>query len=154
MISTSAGPARRLLLARMTPSRRASSHALTFSQVRSACACGSTPLCRTPLTPADLDLFVPDFRWNEIRISSGGSNSFAFWDDMRIEKGAPSTSIGTNYCGPATAHSGGLFAEITASGSAVAADNNVTLVASSMPGGQFGFFLNSITPAFVPNPRR
>lgn len=56
---------------------------------------------------------------------------------------------GTNYC-MATANSTGVAASISASGSNVAANNDLTLAASDLPINQFGFFLVSATQSFVP----
>jgi len=63
--------------------------------------------------------------------------------------GAP---IGTNYCDPAVANSTGLPAEISAVGSELVADNNVTLFAKQLPPNQAGYFLTSLTSGFVQNP--
>lgn len=57
--------------------------------------------------------------------------------------------LGTNYC-TAAANSTGAAAAISAVGSDVAASNNLTLNASSMPNNQFGIFVVSATQGFVP----
>jgi hypothetical protein len=49
--------------------------------------------------------------------------------------------IGCNYCGPAVPNSAGLSGVMSAAGSTVAADNNVTLTASDLPANVFGYFL-------------
>jgi len=54
------------------------------------------------------------------------------------------TSLGTNYC-TAIANSTGGTASITATGSNVAADNDLTLTATGMPAQQFGIFVTSQT---------
>jgi hypothetical protein len=59
---------------------------------------------------------------------------------------------GTTYCSPAVPNSTGLPGEISAMGSVLAADNNLTLTASNLPLNSFGFFLTSTTQGFVPNP--
>ena len=64
---------------------------------------------------------------------------------------ATEETIGTNYCMTNPNSSGG-FAVIGATGSTLASANDVTLQASGMPAGQFGFFLNSQTPGFIGNP--
>ncbi|MCP3917126.1 MAG: hypothetical protein GY711_16380 [bacterium] len=51
--------------------------------------------------------------------------------------------IGMNYCGPAVANSSGAPARMSASGSFAVASNDVTLTASDLPPGQFGYFLVS-----------
>jgi hypothetical protein len=60
-------------------------------------------------------------------------------------------NIGTNYC-TAVPNSTGQTAEISAVGSVVVADNNVTLIATNLPDNSFGYFLNSRTQGFVANP--
>lgn len=60
--------------------------------------------------------------------------------------------LNTNYCGPAVTNSSGQPGVISATGSAVAADNDVTLLASNLPTNQFGYFLNSQTQGFVVSP--
>lgn len=54
------------------------------------------------------------------------------------------TSIGTDFCAAAV-NSSGAAGAITARGSEVAADNDLTLTASSLPPGQFGIFVVSPT---------
>ena len=64
--------------------------------------------------------------------------------------GGPMT-IGTNYC-MANANSTGSIGVQSALGSATVADNDVTLVASSLPNNSFGFFIASLDQGFVANP--
>lgn len=52
----------------------------------------------------------------------------------------------------ANADSTGATGQITGSGSNVAADNNLTLLADRLPSSSFGFFLTSQTQGFIPNP--
>ncbi len=54
-----------------------------------------------------------------------------------------------SYCGPAVQNSTGLSGVISATGSNIASDNDVTLQATDLPQNQFGYFLNSMTQAFV-----
>ncbi len=78
-------------------------------------------------------------------------NSFAI---SRVEftyMTGPGT-LGTNYCSPGVPNSTGNSGEITATGSAVALDNNVTLTASNLPNNAFGYFLTSRTQGVVPQP--
>jgi len=63
-----------------------------------------------------------------------------------------STGLGVSYCGPAVSNTSGGPAVLTAAGSNVAANNNVTLTAASMPANQFGFFLTSQMQGLVMNP--
>ena len=58
-------------------------------------------------------------------------------------------NLGVNYC-PATPNSTGNAAEISATGSNTASDNDVTLAASGVPPMQFGIFLTSMTQAATP----
>lgn len=60
-------------------------------------------------------------------------------------------SLGTNYCA-AVANSTGATGSISASGSILAASNDVTLTGSGLPSGQFGIFVTSAVSGFVPNP--
>jgi hypothetical protein len=72
----------------------------------------------------------------------------------RVWNGSFCTSapnIGTNYCAAAP-NSTGQTAEISAVGSVVVADNNVTLIATNLPDNSFGYFLNSRMQGFVANP--
>lgn len=57
--------------------------------------------------------------------------------------------LSTNYC-MANANSSGLPGTMSGIGSTVAANNNVTLIASDLPANQFGFFVCSRTQGFVP----
>ncbi len=62
-----------------------------------------------------------------------------------------SSGLGTNYC-TAVANSTGVPATISASGSAAAAQNNLTLTASSLPTGQFAYFVTGQAPGFIAGP--
>ncbi len=61
------------------------------------------------------------------------------------------SSLGTNYCA-ANANSTGTAAVMGASGSAVAASNDLTLDATDLPPNSFCFFLTSLSQGFVQNP--
>jgi hypothetical protein len=63
--------------------------------------------------------------------------------------GGPSP-IGTNFCGPAIPNSTGVPALISALGSTSTAANNVTLSATQIPAGQFGYYITSETQAATP----
>lgn len=60
--------------------------------------------------------------------------------------------LGSPFCGPAVPNQVGLSGEMSATGSAVVADNDLTLVASQLPPQVFGFFIASETQGFVTNP--
>ncbi|MFT6107432.1 MAG: hypothetical protein ACJA2W_000338 [Planctomycetota bacterium] len=62
------------------------------------------------------------------------------------------TSVGQAYCGPAATNSTGLSGRITATGSAVASANDVTLVSAQLPAGSLGYFLVSANSGLVLNP--
>ncbi|MCP3918395.1 MAG: hypothetical protein GY711_22855 [bacterium] len=72
------------------------------------------------------------------------------------ESGSPCGSQGVgftpNECNPANPNSTGVAATIRAEGSPVASAQNLTLIAESIPPGQFGYFFVSRTLGFVPNP--
>ncbi|MBL6720458.1 MAG: hypothetical protein ISQ08_03510 [Planctomycetes bacterium] len=62
-----------------------------------------------------------------------------------------SSTLGTNYC-TAVANSTGGPATISATGSAAAAQNNLTLTASALPTGQFAYFVTGQAPGFIAGP--
>ena len=110
------------------------------------------PTVPHPNSPADLDVMVHNFRWQEVSFQSGGNGGGLFYfDDLVIEKGIP-LNPGTNYCGPAPVNSTGASSTLTALGTAVVAQNLLTLRAQSLPNNSFGFFLTSATAGFVANP--
>ncbi len=57
-----------------------------------------------------------------------------------------------NFCGVPEPNSSGYPAAISMTGSLVVADDDFTLQATSLPQGEFGFFLNSRGQGFVANP--
>ncbi len=61
-------------------------------------------------------------------------------------------SIGIQYCSPANANSTSQAGSIAATGSSVAADNNLSLLATQLPFSQFGYFLSSQDQTFIANP--
>jgi len=78
-------------------------------------------------------------------LSSGGT---LWMDDLTVSTATP---IGTTYCVP-NESSIEARAQCAAIGSAVAADRDLTLVASQLPPSVFGFFLTSRDAGFVANP--
>ncbi|MDF1839241.1 MAG: FG-GAP-like repeat-containing protein, partial [Planctomycetota bacterium] len=60
--------------------------------------------------------------------------------------------LGTSYCSPSVPNSSGSSAVITGTGSPVAADNNLTLLAEDLPLNQFGYFLVSTAPGLIATP--
>lgn len=60
--------------------------------------------------------------------------------------------LGVDLCQDANGNSSGVPADISAVGSPVIADNDVTLVCEDMPANTFGFFLASQDAGFIPNP--
>jgi len=110
------------------------------------------PAVPHPNSAADLDMMVHNFRWQEVSFQSGGNGgALYYFDNLKIEKGIPSNP-GTSYCGPAPLNSTGASSVISASGSAVASLNLLTLRAQNLPNNAFGFFLTSATAGFVANP--
>ncbi|MCP3916816.1 MAG: hypothetical protein GY711_14770 [bacterium] len=63
-----------------------------------------------------------------------------------------SGDLGATYCTPATLNSTGSPAVIAATGSGAAIENDLTLIASQLPPGQFGYFLAGQTQGFVTPP--
>lgn len=98
------------------------------------------PATPNPESGADLDLMVPDFRWSQLRLSSGGAGSAYYWDRITIEKG--DSSFGTPFC-PGAPNGTGAVGEMGLSGSPMAAANDITLQARNIPPGQFGIFVTS-----------
>ena len=63
-----------------------------------------------------------------------------------------SPAIGTSYCDPAVPNSSGAPGAMSGAGSELAANNDVTLIASDLPPSQFGYFITSQTSGFVAGP--
>ena len=79
-------------------------------------------------------------------------DTFSLNAEMEISvKVGTGGNIGTNYC-TAVANSTGSTGDISATGSTIAANNDVTLMASALPNNAFGFFLTSMTQGFIANP--
>ncbi|MEM8709715.1 MAG: hypothetical protein AAGG01_02085 [Planctomycetota bacterium] len=70
-------------------------------------------------------------------------------DNFVLEGGG---SIGINYCGPAELNGAGQSGEIVALGSAVAAQNDLSMEAIQLPANVFGFFIAGPTQGFTQNP--
>jgi choice-of-anchor B domain-containing protein len=84
--------------------------------------------------------------------AGSGSIVEAAVDDLLVFEAICDGGPGSSYCTPAIPNSTGLPAVLNATGSDLVADNDVTLIATSMPANQFGYFLASQTQAFVLNP--
>ncbi len=77
--------------------------------------------------------------------------SLVTWTTLSLATPAPpqgGNPIGTTYCSPALPNSTGLPAVMSAFGSQLVSDNDVTLFASQLPPGQFGYFLASRTQGY------
>lgn len=98
------------------------------------------PAAAHPATAADLDTMVPDFRFGQIRLQSGGSGSNYFWDNIVIEKG--DVYLGTPFCSGAT-NSTGVAGRTRALGTGTIAANDIVLQGSNLPPAFFGIFLTS-----------
>ncbi len=111
------------------------------------------PAVAFPTAVADLDVTVPHFTFNRVRIDNSGSGTGANArfdiDAIRLEK--PSAAIGTNYCS-GNPNSTGAVAVLSASGSNSVVANNLVLRSSQMPLNAFGYFLTSLTQGLVPQP--
>ncbi len=66
--------------------------------------------------------------------------------------GGSDMPIGTNYCGPAIPNSSSAAGEISATGTTSIVANDVTLTASALPAGQFGYFITGQTQGFFNPP--
>ncbi len=78
-------------------------------------------------------------------------------EPTRIPNGLPfdtcaGADIGTSYCGPAAPNSTGVGGVLIASGSPIAAANNLSLTADQLPPGEFGYFLAGQTQGFATPP--
>ena len=73
-------------------------------------------------------------------------------DDLNGNGVPDDCEIGGSYCGPAVPNSSGLPGLISASGSDVAADDDLTLYATQLPVNKPGYFLVSPNQGFIPNP--
>ena len=96
------------------------------------------------------DLALADLDGNgspDLAVANRDSNDV--WVYLNTNSGG---GVGTSYCGPANLNSTGLPATLTATGSAVAAANDLTLVGAQMPAGQVAYYLNSPTQGFSSPP--
>jgi len=113
------------------------------------------PPVGNPTTTADIDVMVPDFRFNEIGFHSGGDviDPLFSFDGINVEKGEPTGGpLGMNYCGPAIPNSTGFPGVISATGLPAVVSNSVMLSADQLPPGQFGYFLAGQTQGFFNPP--
>jgi hypothetical protein len=108
------------------------------------------PTAYYPTAVPDLDVTVPHFTFNRLRLDNGGSGAGAnarfHFDAIRLE--TPPATIGTNYC-YGDPNSSGALAFMSASGSSVVAANDLVLRCSSMPMSSFALFLTSQQQAFI-----
>ncbi|MCP3917953.1 MAG: hypothetical protein GY711_20595 [bacterium] len=81
---------------------------------------------------------------------SDGDVAFLFSNPGEVVTG--SGPIGNNYCGPAIPNSTGQAGTISANGSNNPSNNDLTLTASMLPPGQFGYFLAGQTQGFFNPP--
>ncbi len=95
---------------------------------------------------------------HRITVTAGGSvtintdvgTSFDSINGLQIVPLGPG-GLGNAYC-TANNNSTGVPAAISAQGSSLVAQNNVTLTTSSLPLNAFGFYLTSLTQGNIPNP--
>ncbi|MCP3920427.1 MAG: hypothetical protein GY711_33280 [bacterium] len=88
--------------------------------------------------------YWPAEKWNDYNGGDRAVRGFV----IEYESG----DVGMSYCGPAIPNSTGMAAVISATGSPLAAANNVTLTAEDLPPGQFGYFLAGQTQGFFNPP--
>lgn len=91
--------------------------------------------------------------WSVERVPSAnlmrfGTYGRGIWD-LILESG---DGLGTRLCTPAVSNSTGASGRLEAAGSLVPSNNDLTLTASDLPTGQFGYFLTSRTSAQIPFP--
>ncbi|MDG1048792.1 MAG: VCBS repeat-containing protein [Planctomycetota bacterium] len=84
---------------------------------------------------------VPDI------VAGAPGNNRITWYENLLDPNA----LGTNYC-TGVPNSSGAAGSVTATGSNTASDNDLTIIAESLPNNSFGFFLVSQTQFFIPNP--
>ena len=85
--------------------------------------------------------------------AGSGSIVEAAIDDFTVgELDCTVPGLGTHYCTPNVSNSTGGPAMINATGSDLAAANNVTLAATDLPANQFGYFLCSATQGLIVGP--
>jgi len=85
--------------------------------------------------------------------AGSGSIVEAAVDDLTVsELDCSGTSLGTRYCSPAVINSTVQSGRLDLSGSAVVADNDLTLTGSFLPTSQFCYFVASQSQASIPNP--
>ena len=90
-----------------------------------------------------------------LRREDAGSGSIveAAIDDLTVsELDCSGGSLGTRYCSPAVVNSTVQSGRLDLSGSAVVADNDLTLTGSFLPTSQFCYFVASQSQASIPNP--
>ncbi|MCP3914145.1 MAG: hypothetical protein GY711_01150 [bacterium] len=93
---------------------------------------------------------VPDIQAIDLFPDPAVGTGAVFVDDLALYE-VPDT-LGVNYCGPAIPNSTTFPGEISASGNLAASANDVTLTATQLPPGQFGYFLAGQTPGFFNPP--
>ncbi len=108
----------------------------------------STPSVKSRLARAVATTEVGLIAWSDERSDSGDILVQAL--DLDGGLGAPGLIL-LSGC-PGVPNSTGVGAELRAFGSPVAADNNVTLLASRLPPLSFGFFFTGVAAATVPSP--
>lgn len=103
----------------------------------------------THFDPGPLDFGVT-YYWRIDEVNISGVRMGWTWRFTRADCGN-AAPIGTNYCTP-VANSTGLPGLISAVGNPDVSANCLRLVASSLPAGETGIFLTSLTPGFFQNP--
>lgn len=105
-----------------------------------------------PTTPADLDIMVPDHRWDEISISSGSGAQF-YWDEITVDKGGfGAGTVGSNFCSPANGNSAGMSGKILGGGTEAINSNDMRLYGEDLPQNKLCYFVSSMNQGFVNPP--
>ena len=82
----------------------------------------------------------------------GKTGADEVWQALDASFGVTAEPVGSSYCGPGEFNSTGASGRIHALGSEQVADQDLTLLASDLPAGEFVMFLTSLDLGFVQNP--
>ncbi len=92
----------------------------------------------------------PRTTWASYSFGVFGGGSFIEFDLPTVTIMEP--AFGSIYCAPVVPNSTGLPGSVSASGSPIAALNDLTVTATDLPPSSFGYFIVSDTQGFVMNP--
>ncbi|QDV07574.1 hypothetical protein Poly30_31000 [Planctomycetes bacterium Poly30] len=123
----------------------------------------TTPMTGSVFPTQDMQIGVINDGLNAGGAQTQGLDDLAFYDGILSASDAAALASGavnplsfgagiTRYCSPGVPNSTGTPGSIDAIGSVLAADNNMTLTAASLPTSAFGFFIVSQTQGMVNQP--